>query len=46
SLNLKAEGCKSSSLKIRQEDEKDLKRETELLRKNPLRNFPHCSLPR
>ncbi|WJX10482.1 non-specific serine/threonine protein kinase [Trifolium repens] len=46
SLNLKAEGCKSSSLKIRQEDEKNLKRETELLRKNPLRNFPHCSLPR
>ncbi|XP_045833323.1 mitotic spindle checkpoint protein BUBR1 [Trifolium pratense] len=46
SLNLKAEGSKSSSLKIKQEDEKDMKRETELLRKNPLRNFPHCSLPR
>ncbi|XP_004498199.1 mitotic spindle checkpoint protein BUBR1 [Cicer arietinum] len=46
SLGLKEEGCKTSSLKIRQEDEKDLKRETELLRKNPLRNFPQNSLPR
>ncbi|CAL5207831.1 unnamed protein product [Lathyrus oleraceus] len=48
SSSLKAEGKngKSKSLKIRQEDEKDLKREAELLRKNPLRNFPHTSLPR
>ncbi|KAJ1394961.1 Mad3/Bub1-like proteiny region 1 [Sesbania bispinosa] len=46
SQSMKAEGCNSSSLKIRQEDEKDLKRETELLRKNPLRNFPQNSLPR
>ncbi|AES59939.1 putative mitotic spindle checkpoint protein Bub1/Mad3 [Medicago truncatula] len=45
SLNPKAEG-KSSNLKTRQDDEKDLKRETELLRKDPLRNFPHSSLPR
>ncbi|TKY69134.1 Mitotic spindle checkpoint protein BUBR1 [Spatholobus suberectus] len=42
----KAVGCKSSILKIRQEDDKELKRETELLRKNPLRNFPQNSLPR
>ncbi|RDY12948.1 Mitotic spindle checkpoint protein BUBR1, partial [Mucuna pruriens] len=46
SQSLKAEGGKSSSLKIRQEDDKELKRETELLRKNPLRNFPQNSLPR
>ncbi|XP_057445191.1 mitotic spindle checkpoint protein BUBR1 [Lotus japonicus] len=46
SQSMKAEGCKSSSLKIRQEDDKDLKSETELLRKNPLRNFPKNSLPR
>ncbi|KAG4906206.1 hypothetical protein GLYMA_20G006600v4 [Glycine max] len=46
SQSKKAEGCKSSSLKIRQEDDKELKRETELLRKNPLRNFPQNSLPR
>ncbi|KAK7308524.1 hypothetical protein VNO77_42135 [Canavalia gladiata] len=46
SQSLKAEDCKPSTLKIRQEDEKDLKRETELLRKNPLRNFPLNSLPR
>ncbi|XP_020237517.1 mitotic spindle checkpoint protein BUBR1 [Cajanus cajan] len=46
SRSLKAEDRKSSSLKIRQEDEKELKRETELLRKNPLRNFPQNSLPR
>ncbi|XP_027362184.1 mitotic spindle checkpoint protein BUBR1 [Abrus precatorius] len=41
-----AEGCKSSTLKIREDEDKDLKRETELLRKNPLRNFPRNSLPR
>ena len=46
SQSMKAENGKSSSLRIRQEDEKDLKRETELLRKNPLRNFPLNSLPR
>ncbi|CAJ1932872.1 unnamed protein product [Sphenostylis stenocarpa] len=46
SQSKKEDGCKSSSLKIRQEDDKELKRETELLRKNPLRNFPQNSLPR
>ncbi|ESW25120.1 hypothetical protein PHAVU_003G009000 [Phaseolus vulgaris] len=46
SQSKKEEGRKCPSLKIRQEDDKELKRETELLRKNPLRNFPQNSLPR
>lgn len=37
---------KSSSLQLRREDGQDLKKETELLRENPLRNFPAVSLPR
>ncbi|KAI4352614.1 hypothetical protein L6164_006849 [Bauhinia variegata] len=37
---VKSGNCKSTSLQIRHEDGQDLKRETELLRKNPLRNFP------
>ncbi|KAE9595375.1 putative mitotic spindle checkpoint protein Bub1/Mad3 [Lupinus albus] len=46
SQSVKAEGSRSSSLQIRHDDDKELKRETELLRKNPLRNFPHNNLPR
>ncbi|QCD89145.1 checkpoint serine/threonine-protein kinase [Vigna unguiculata] len=46
SQSTKEEGLKCPSLKIKQEDDKELKRETELLRKNPLRNFPQNSLPR
>ncbi|KAF7829447.1 mitotic spindle checkpoint protein BUBR1 [Senna tora] len=38
--------CNSSSLQIRPENDPDFKRETELLRKNPLRHFPPSSLPR
>ncbi|KAJ0087183.1 hypothetical protein Patl1_09319 [Pistacia atlantica] len=36
----------SSTLQDKQGDGQDIKRETELLRKNPLRNFPPNSLPR
>ncbi|KAL0288227.1 UNVERIFIED_CONTAM: Mitotic spindle checkpoint protein BUBR1 [Sesamum angustifolium] len=37
---------KSSVLQLRPGDGRDLKKETELLRANPLRNFPISSLPR
>ncbi|KAF2310276.1 hypothetical protein P3X46_021679 [Hevea brasiliensis] len=37
---------KSSTLQLRQGDGLDIKKETELLRENPLRNFPLSSLPR
>ncbi|KAJ6731246.1 MITOTIC CHECKPOINT SERINE/THREONINE-PROTEIN KINASE BUB1 [Salix viminalis] len=37
---------KSSTLKFRQGDSLDIKKETDLLRENPLRNFPPRSLPR
>ncbi|KAJ6392485.1 hypothetical protein OIU77_026279 [Salix suchowensis] len=37
---------KSSTLKFRQGDSLDIKKETDLLRENPLRNFPLRSLPR
>lgn len=37
---------KSSVLQFRHGDGKDLKKETELLRENPLRNFPSSALPR
>ncbi|KAL0366529.1 UNVERIFIED_CONTAM: Mitotic spindle checkpoint protein BUBR1 [Sesamum radiatum] len=37
---------KSSVLQLRPGDGRDLKKETELLRENPLRNFPISSLPR
>lgn len=37
---------KSSTLQLRHGDGRDLKKETELLRENPLRNFPLSSLPR
>ncbi|KAL1561467.1 non-specific serine/threonine protein kinase [Salvia divinorum] len=37
---------KSSVLHLRRGDTKDIKRETELLRENPLRNFPPGALPR
>ncbi|XP_057776577.1 LOW QUALITY PROTEIN: mitotic spindle checkpoint protein BUBR1 [Salvia miltiorrhiza] len=40
------EGEKSSVLHLRPGDGKDIKRETELLRENPLRNFPSSALPR
>ncbi|WVZ12448.1 hypothetical protein V8G54_016978 [Vigna mungo] len=46
SQSTKEEAPKCTSLKNKQEDDKELKRETELLRKNPLRNFPQNSLPR
>ncbi|KAF6174225.1 hypothetical protein GIB67_033757 [Kingdonia uniflora] len=36
----------SSSLQLRRGDSKDVKKETELLKENPLRNFPPNSLPR
>ncbi|KAF6137699.1 hypothetical protein GIB67_023633 [Kingdonia uniflora] len=36
----------SSSLQLRSGDSKDIKKETELLKENPLRNFPLNSLPR
>lgn len=36
---------RSSTLQLRDRDGKDLKKETELLRENPLRNFPASSLP-
>ncbi|KAL3514906.1 hypothetical protein ACH5RR_027623 [Cinchona calisaya] len=37
---------KSSTLQLRHGDGRDLKKETELLRENPLRNFPPSSYPR
>ncbi|XP_008237891.1 PREDICTED: mitotic spindle checkpoint protein BUBR1 isoform X1 [Prunus mume] len=40
------ESAKSSALLLRQEEERALKRETDLLREDPLRNFPSNSLPR
>ncbi|GMY29004.1 mitotic spindle checkpoint protein BUBR1 [Fagus crenata] len=40
------EGVNSSILQLRHGDGRDLKKETELLRENPLRNFPSNSLPR
>ncbi|KAF5455567.1 hypothetical protein F2P56_025128 [Juglans regia] len=40
------EGGKSSTLQLRHGDGQELKKETELLRENPLRNFPANSLPR
>ncbi|KAL0016710.1 hypothetical protein SO802_003779 [Lithocarpus litseifolius] len=39
-------GDKSSMLQLRDGDGRDLKKETDLLRENPLRNFPPNSLPR
>ncbi|PIN09421.1 hypothetical protein CDL12_17998 [Handroanthus impetiginosus] len=39
-------GEKSSILQLRPGDGRDVKKETELLRENPLRNFPASSLPR
>ncbi|KAL6974918.1 non-specific serine,threonine protein kinase [Sarracenia purpurea var. burkii] len=41
-----SEDGKSSTLLLRQGDGQDLKKETELLRANPLRNFQPNSLPR
>ncbi|KAL3340652.1 hypothetical protein AABB24_029003 [Solanum stoloniferum] len=41
-----AAGVKASSLQLRRGDDKDIKKETELLRENPLRYFPPNSLPR
>ncbi|KAL1338897.1 hypothetical protein HN51_033496 [Arachis hypogaea] len=47
SQNVKEKSKKSSCLlQLRWENEKDLKRETEQIRKNPLRKFPQSSLPR
>ncbi|KAL6573391.1 hypothetical protein OROHE_001850 [Orobanche hederae] len=40
------EGEKSSVLHLRLGDGRDIKKETELLRENPLRHFPPNSLPR
>ncbi|KAF3619818.1 Mitotic spindle checkpoint protein BUBR1 [Capsicum annuum] len=37
---------KVSSLQLRRGDDRDIKKETELLRENPLRYFPPSSLPR
>ncbi|EXB56250.1 hypothetical protein L484_024787 [Morus notabilis] len=42
----RVESGKSLNLQLRQSDDRDLKKETELLRENPLRNFPPNSLPR
>lgn len=39
-------GGKSPTLQLRQGDGLDIKKESELLRANPLRNFPLSSLPR
>ncbi|XP_059291931.1 mitotic spindle checkpoint protein BUBR1 isoform X2 [Lycium ferocissimum] len=39
-------GVKVSSLQLRRGDDRDIKKETELLRENPLRHFPPSSLPR
>lgn len=44
---MNVEGVRSSSaLQLRHGDGRDLKKETELLRENPLRNFPANKLPR
>ncbi|CAA0807927.1 Mitotic spindle checkpoint protein BUBR1 [Striga hermonthica] len=40
------EGEKYSALQLRPGESRDIKKETELLRENPLRNFPPSSLPR
>ncbi|KAG9134235.1 hypothetical protein Leryth_019177 [Lithospermum erythrorhizon] len=40
------EDVKSSTLQLRHGDHRDMKKETDLLRENPLRNFPFGSLPR
>ncbi|KAL3845924.1 hypothetical protein ACJIZ3_003327 [Penstemon smallii] len=40
------DGDKTSALQLRRGDGRDIKKETELLRENPLRNFPTSSLPR
>ncbi|GKU98211.1 hypothetical protein SLEP1_g11242 [Rubroshorea leprosula] len=40
------ESGRTSSLQLREMDGKNIKKETELLRENPLRNFPSKSLPR
>ncbi|KAK6130568.1 hypothetical protein DH2020_035660 [Rehmannia glutinosa] len=40
------DGEKSSVLQLRPGDGRDIKKETELLKENPLRNFPPSSLPR
>ncbi|KAL1101508.1 hypothetical protein V6Z11_D05G302900 [Gossypium hirsutum] len=37
---------RTSSLQLRELDSRNIKKETELLRENPLRNFPSNSLPR
>lgn len=42
----RAEHLNPSILQLRRGDSKDLKKETELLKQNPLRNFPPNSLPR
>ncbi|KAF3446947.1 hypothetical protein FNV43_RR12127 [Rhamnella rubrinervis] len=42
----KIENDKSTTLKLRQGDDGDLKKQTDLLRENPLRYFPPNSLPR
>ncbi|PIA26281.1 hypothetical protein AQUCO_09500031v1 [Aquilegia coerulea] len=41
-----SESQKSSMLQLRRGDNRDLKKETELLKENPLRNFRTSSLPR
>ncbi|KAF9597030.1 hypothetical protein IFM89_015185 [Coptis chinensis] len=41
-----SESDKSSMLQLRQGDSRDFKKETELLKEDPLRNFPQNSLPR
>nr|XP_043634191.1 mitotic spindle checkpoint protein BUBR1 [Erigeron canadensis] len=42
--NVSNESKRSSALQLRDNDGKDLKKETELLRENPLRHFPPSSL--
>ncbi|KAI3745568.1 hypothetical protein L6452_07968 [Arctium lappa] len=42
--NLSSEGGRSSALQLRNKDGNDLKKETELLKENPLRHFPPSSL--
>ncbi|GAY33332.1 hypothetical protein CUMW_274930 [Citrus unshiu] len=39
-------GKSSNLFRVKQGDGQDINRETKLLRKNPLRNFPPNSLPR
>ncbi|RWR72761.1 mitotic spindle checkpoint protein BUBR1 [Cinnamomum micranthum f. kanehirae] len=46
STNNSSEHLDASVLQLRRGDSRDLKRETELLKENPLRNFPLNSLPR